>query len=66
MKIDPFAYHEAMDRTSVLLELLDLSIATHPVTKHHPEVFKSYEKVAEALAELYQVTGSLAFKEDPK
>ena len=52
---DEFGYHEALDRTHVLVSMLDDHILTHPVISGDPEMSAQAEKAEKELGELYQL-----------
>jgi hypothetical protein len=57
--IDNYSYHEALDRTHILLSNLENTLGTHPVILADSNVKELYEKTVENLAELYQVLGRI-------
>lgn len=57
--LDPFHFYEVLDRTSVVAELFDLSLATHPVVETDPELSGLIEQVADLLGAIYQRAGAL-------
>ncbi len=50
--------HELLDRTSLVLKLLEESIRTHPSCLLKPEWFELADRASQALADLYQRVGS--------
>ncbi len=57
--LDPFHFYEVLDRTSVVSELFDFSIATHPVVETDPELAKLVGQVEDLLGAIYQRAGTL-------
>lgn len=53
-----FGCHELLDRTSLLAQLVDQQIRTHPACVANPEWFRLADQAATALAELYQRVGA--------
>ncbi len=54
-------YFEFMDRSSVALDYVYQFLGSHPLIKKDQRLQDKYEKVEEALAELYQQAGRLEF-----
>lgn len=54
---DEFGYHEALDRTHVLVSMLDDHILYHPVVEGDAEMKAQAEKAEKALGDLYQLIG---------
>ena len=54
-------YFELMDRASVSVDYIYQFIGSHPIIRKDRSLRKTYEKAEEALAELYQQAGTLAF-----
>ena len=63
-KINQGHFHELMDRTSIALDYLDLSLGSHPVLEDHRKLKKLYYKAEEALNELYLLTGKVATEKE--
>lgn len=60
-KFDEIDYHEALDRTHLVLDFFTDHVSEHPVIEKH---FKEEaDKIGDALAGLYQKIGVLRFKE---
>lgn len=60
--INPGHYFEFMDRTSVALDYVYQFLGNHPLLRHDAELKRSYDRVEEALAELYQLAGKKDFE----
>ena len=58
-EIDSYSYHEALDRTHVLLTHLENALGDHPVILKEPQAYTLYEQSVEKLAELYQFLGTI-------
>ncbi|MDE2888456.1 MAG: hypothetical protein OXR72_09570 [Gemmatimonadota bacterium] len=57
-------YFELLDRTSVAVDYVDQFVGSHPLVRKERSLRETYERAAEALAELYQQVGGLAFDRD--
>lgn len=62
--INPGHYFEFLDRTSVAGAYLHQFLGSHPVLRREEALRAAYERAADALAELYQHAGGLAFDKD--
>jgi hypothetical protein len=58
MKLTPLHWHEALDRTSIVLDMFDRAVSCHPVIEQTPELQRLAEGAAAQLAALYQAIGS--------
>lgn len=58
--LDEFHYHEAIDRTAVITDMLDRYLIQHPVFKAEKEFSKKIEKAGMLLAEAYQIIGDIS------
>lgn len=61
--LDPFMYHEAVDRALIAAEAVDQWLVEHPAIKAHPRWHKQAEKARDALLSLHQ---SIAAHSDGK
>lgn len=59
-KLDEFHYHEALDRSYVVGEIIENTLATHPVIKKHKQLKTKIEKAQELIIEVYQELGGLS------
>ncbi len=58
MKLDEYSYHEAIDRTYLIIDNLEKTVYQHPVIKKHKKVKKKLKKALTLLAEVYvDITG---------
>lgn len=64
--IDSYHYHEALDRTYIIMCLLDDILIDHPVFEKNKKLRKKINKVEKLLYEIYQITGNLNFNENEK
>lgn len=55
--LDEFHYHEILDRTHLILSMIDDYLLQHPVAKLDKEICSKIEEGANALAEAYQIIG---------
>lgn len=58
-KLDVFYYHEALDRSYVVADIIDRTLVEHPVIKSHPDLEKKVLKAQELIFEVYQEIGGL-------
>jgi hypothetical protein len=58
--LDEFHYHEAMDRTAMLTDMVDSYLVQHPVFKAEKEFAEKIEQAGMLLAEAYQIVGDLS------
>jgi hypothetical protein len=58
--LDEFYYHEAMDRTAMITDIVDRYLVTHPVFKAEKEFAEKVEQAGMLLAEAYQIIGSIS------
>lgn len=59
IKLDEFHYHEALDRTHVINEIIDCTLVHHPVFETHKKLKKKIEKAQSILYEVYQEVAML-------
>jgi len=57
---DPLLAHEALDRTSMLQEMVDNYLLLHPYVAFNPDVMTLVEQASDALAKAYQLIGEKA------
>lgn len=58
-KLDVFYYHEALDRSYVVADIIDRTLLEHPVIKSHPALENKIVKAQELIVEVYQEIGGL-------
>jgi hypothetical protein len=56
-KFDEYSYHEALDRTSVIMNIIDDNLSNHPVVLDNEDVRELIDKAQEELAKAYQLLG---------
>jgi hypothetical protein len=56
-KLTEFHYHEALDRASLIGDMVDRHLIQHPVCKLDKDVNKLVEEAATKLFEAYQLLG---------
>lgn len=61
-KLTHFHYHEALDRTYMVCDIVDRHLIQHPVCKLDKEVAKLVEEAATKLYEAYQLIGDRSVK----
>ena len=63
-KLGHLYYHEALDRTSVVIDIIDDHIAMHPVIQNHKKLRKKVYKALDLLGDVYQAVGMAADRND--
>jgi hypothetical protein len=58
--LDEFHYHEVIDRTYIIAEIIDQHLVQHPVFKAEKEFAEKVEQATMLLAEAYQIIGSIS------
>lgn len=56
--LDEFHRHEALDRCSLLVDVISVHLLDHAYIQAHPEYAKKIEESARILFEVYQSIGS--------
>lgn len=54
---DEFAYHEVLDRSSVIVSMIEDHILAHPVVMNDKQLLKKAEVVVRIMADFYQLVG---------
>ncbi len=54
VEIDKFHWHEALDRTSIIMQNFNSNVIDHAVIEQHPELNALAERAIDALYDLYQ------------
>jgi len=60
-KLDPFHYHEAMDRLSLVMNIMDDAVIQHPVVKSYSRLKAEVESATDSLFAAYQMAGHMSF-----
>jgi len=60
--LDEYHYHEALDRTDMLLRIIEDHLREHPVVQKHKQLKIRVEIAEEILAEVHQHIGNLDYK----
>ena len=58
--LDEFYYHEALDRSYIIANMVDEHLFEHPVIQKHKELKKRVKKARKLLIESYQIIGGLS------
>ena len=58
LNMEEFSWHEALDRTSLVLELFERSVCDHPVIRNMSDLQEKAVKISDLLSELYQDIGA--------
>ena len=61
-KLDHFHYHEALDRTYLICDILTTNLVSHPVIKKHRDLKKRVKEAEKLLAEVYQRVGNYSYQ----
>lgn len=61
-KIDNFHYHELLDRSNLICEMIEDYLIQHPVTKLNPPINKKINEGLNSLWEAYQMIGQINIK----
>ena len=61
--MDPLSQHEALDRCSVMVAMVNEHLLEHQYVQGSPEIKAKVEKAVELLAEAYQDIGQYSVKE---
>ena len=61
-RLDKYYYHEALDRSYIVLNQAQELLADHPVFIKHKKLKKRIRKVILQLSEIYQITGDVNTK----
>jgi len=56
---DVFSYHEALDRSYIITDIIDRILLAHPVIKSHPDIEKKILIAQELIFDVYQELGKL-------
>lgn len=59
VKLTELYYHEATDRTYLIVNNLQNFLLTHPVIKQHKKLKKKLKKAERHMLEVYQMIGNL-------
>lgn len=60
--LDSYHYHEALDRTYVVIDIIDSTLLQHPVFNKHKKFKKKINDIINDLSIIYQITGGLGHK----
>jgi hypothetical protein len=58
--LDEFHYHEALDRSYIVAELIETALIDHPVIQRHGHLKTKIENAQSLIIEVYQEIGSLS------
>lgn len=64
--LDEFHYHEAMDRIEMLANIVEDTIANHPVMNEESQVKALIDRACDALYDAYQAAASVRFEKFKK
>ena len=57
--LDEFYYHEALDRSYIVANMIQEVLIEHPVVKKHKKLNKRINKAQQLIIEAYQIIGGL-------
>ena len=60
--LDEFHYHEALDRSYVVAEILENTLIEHIVIQENKQLKEQLEKAQELIIEVYQEIGSMQIR----
>lgn len=63
LKLTKFHYHEALDRSAIMLDMIDRYLIQHPVCKLDKDVANLVEEAADKMFEAYQLLGKKGFED---
>jgi len=58
-KIGKFHYHEALDRSFIVGQMIDSFLINHPVIRKHKKLRKKVERAATLIYDTYQEVGNI-------
>jgi hypothetical protein len=61
-QLDEFYYHEALDRSYIVANMIEDVLVEHPVIEKHKELKEKVQKAQELIIEVYQEIGGLSVK----
>lgn len=61
-ELDEFYYHEALDRSYIIENMIDDLLVWHPVIQKHEELKTRIETAQQLIIEAYQLVGGLSIK----
>jgi hypothetical protein len=64
--LDRFHYHEALDRSYLVADLMETALVEHPVIRKHKTLKKKIKKAQRLVIEVYQEIGGLDIKLFPE
>lgn len=64
-KLDEFHYHEALDRSYLIADMIESALVEHPVIRKHRNLKAKIVKAQELIVEVYQEIGGLSITEFP-
>jgi hypothetical protein len=65
-KLDDGYYHEALDRSYIVANMIETVLIKHPVIEKHKELRKRVKKAQKLILEAYQLIGGLECKLFPE
>jgi cell fate (sporulation/competence/biofilm development) regulator YmcA (YheA/YmcA/DUF963 family) len=62
IKLDKYHYHEALDRSYCVADMIENMLVTHPVIEKHKKIRKHIKKAQRHILEAYQLIGGKNLK----
>lgn len=63
IKLDEFHHHEFMDRSSLIIYMINFTLAEHPLYSEDNEIKKMVDDVSDKIFDLYQYSANLRFND---
>ena len=57
--LDEFHYHEVMDRLTLISDVLDRHILSHPICDKHPEIQEMINKILDDIVDVYSKVSNI-------
>lgn len=59
--LDKYHWHEALDRTSVALEIFEEHVSKHPAVQNNPDLEEMADKILDDIYAMYNKISSIRF-----
>jgi hypothetical protein len=66
INLDEFHYHEFMDRSSLMMYMVNSALTEHPLYYENEEIKKMVDEISDKIFDLYQHSANLRFKDFKK
>lgn len=61
-ELDDFHYHEALDRLTIIGEMIERLLIDHPVLEEHRDLRDTVEKAEDLIGDAYLSIGDIIYK----